>query len=217
MNMARHFLGLIWLLAALLNAGCGGAPCRCGEPASSASTAASTASTGDRSANAIQASNINLVGVWRGYWSPSKGKVETERYLFLSDGRWGWLAMGKDLGCMERGIAQRSGTWSFRGEKLVLEERERREVVGCKDARPTPSEKSPMAGGANATTCSEPELSAVRHTEAVVETVPIGQCPPNQEAETQDQSYTCVSIAGKAFWRQAEPENVDKEAFLGDK
>jgi len=156
-----------------------------------------------------------LVGIWHGYWSPSKGNVETERYLFLSDGRWGWLATRKQVSCLEQGVSQKSGRWSLQGDQLALTELERQQITGCKEEKP-PEGESQKKAASRIESCHQPEIKVTRNQPAVVETLSIGQCPPNQEAQEQDRSYTCLSIGGRAFWRQAGSENADQRAFLGE-
>lgn len=185
-------------------------------PCQAAPTAAATASGAENTAQPT-AQPVDVVGFWRGYWSPSNGTVETEGYLFLQDGRWGWLATDTEVGCLERGVAQRSGRWSLQGGRLVLEELQRKEISGCKDSPSPKVDKDGDKAAAGPPACREPELNAVRNATARVERVAVGQCPPNQEAEQQDKSYACLSIGGKAFWRHQTRETVDEALFLGEK
>jgi hypothetical protein len=113
----------------------------------------------------------DVQGTWAEYWAPA-GRVETERYAFLADGRFGWLAPKQGRAADE--LAQRSGQYVVDGHDLVLRiDRER-----------------PMQGTSAA-------VSPVR-----AERVSLGPCPPNQEARALDASYTCLSIGGRAFFRE---------------
>jgi hypothetical protein len=190
----------------------------CTRPCSCASEqAAATPTAGGE--NSVRPGNnaIDLVGLWRGYWSPARGSVETERYLFLPDGRWGWLAMSKEVNCLERGVTQRAGRWSLQGDRLVLEEKRRKEITGCKENASFGSDKGINRGGVDSAICREPEVRSVSDAQASIENIAVGQCPPNQEAEEQDTGYACLSIGGKAFWRYHGREKVDEETFLGTK
>jgi hypothetical protein len=174
----------------------------CGAPAGDALRPADTASaSGAEPGQEAEEVDPDLVGLWRGYWSP-KGCVRTESHLLLPDGRWRWRATYPET---ERGsdrVAERSGSWSRRGSVLVLVEQEYREMMGC------PGEAGgevPDGEVAAATACDEPRYREVRHPSPVVKELVLGECPPNRDAETLDATYFCRSIGGQAFWRQAIP------------
>jgi hypothetical protein len=208
---ASFFWGYLSIAVATLVASCT-KQCPC-----EATTSAATTTCGAERATQPTPQSADVVGIWGGYWSPSNGKVETERYLFSKDGRWGWLATNKEEGCLERGVAQRSGRWSMQGDQLVLEEHQRKEIAGCKDSRAQGIDKVRDKAAAGPLVCREPALNEVRNTTALVERVAVGQCPPNREAEQQDKSYACLSIGGKAFWRHPQRETEDEALFLGEK
>ena len=134
-----------------------------------------------------------LVGVWRGYWSP-KGCIRTESHIFFPDGRWQWRATFPEN---ERGvdrIARRSGRWTKRGDVLVLTETGCRELLGCRNEAGT-DRSSPSA-------CDRPRYREVQHLTPLRKELLLGECPPNKKAETLDPSYFCRSIGGRAFWRR---------------
>ena len=53
-----------------------------------------------------------LVGAWAEYWAPVNGAADTQRYVFLADGRFGWQARGA--------AGSRSGRYVVEGRTLVL-------------------------------------------------------------------------------------------------
>ncbi len=74
----------------------------------------------------IQAEQLH--GFWAEYWGPGD-KVQTQRHLFMPDGRWGWL-------CEQgyEGQTHQSGSWSFEGDQLSLQsggKAQARVVNGC--------------------------------------------------------------------------------------
>lgn len=45
------------------------------------------------------------------------------------------------------------------------------------------------------------------------EVLPLGHCPPNEEAEALDHSYACVSLAGQAYFRCPSTAALPESAF----
>ena len=48
---------------------------------------------------------------------------------------------------------------------------------------------------------------------ARLERFELGECAPNEEAQSVDASYACLSIAGRAFWRQSTSQ-ADAQTLL---
>jgi len=152
---------------------------------------------------------FTLVGIWQGFWS-LKGKVETDRFLFLEDGRWGWLATANTNATNTLQPVQRSGRWEMEEGIVVLTELQRKEIIGCK--RESPSVRS-CEDEQRCEPCS-PEYRIVRHDTPVIERLAVGKCPDNQEAKTLDREYTCLSIGERVFWRKAIPVKREQDGFF---
>jgi hypothetical protein len=116
-----------------------------------------------------------LDGLWVEFWA-LEGHADTQRFALFPDGRFGWCAAREGT---SRG-ARRWGTWSVQADSLVLQVKGQDSGKNCADA-----------------SCR------VRHDPPLQERLPIGVCPPNEEAKVLDASYRCISIAGQAFWRRA--------------
>jgi len=113
-----------------------------------------------------------LHGSWVEFWAVS-GRADTQRYTFTPDGRFGWCA-----GPSDAVPALRWGRFSVSSDALVLS-------VQGEDAR------HDCDGGAACRTVHQP---------AVEQRLPLGACPPNDEARALDAHYRCVSVGGQAFW-----------------
>ena len=160
----------------------GGAPAASTSGGEQASVAAST--TPAAAASAAPVTQDELQGSWVEYWALS-GRAETQRYTFTSDGRFGWCA-GPDAGAP----ARRWGRFSVASDALVLNVQGEDATHGC-------------AAGAGCRTLHEP---------AVEQRLPLGACPPNDEARALDAHYRCVSVAGQAFWLREPSTASDAEA-----
>jgi hypothetical protein len=148
--------------------GCGACPKKAMQPA-----AAPVAVAPPPPPPAPTAPPPDLGGFWAEYWAaPQHGKAETQRYVFLPDGRFGWLAPTRDTPKVDP--LERSGHYTVSAESVVLQVEHERFGDG----------------------------RVADHAPAVSETLEIGDCPPNQEAQALDASYVCLSIGGRAFWRK---------------
>ncbi len=150
-----------------------------------------------------------LVGIWQGFWS-LKGRVATDRFLFLEDGRWGWLATTDTKVANTIRPVQRSGRWEMGEDVIVLTELRRKEFVGCK--RDSSSDQT-CENTSDCEPCSA-EYRVIRHDTPVVERLTIGECPDNQEAKMLDQEYTCLSFGERVFWRKATPTKRERDRFF---
>jgi len=134
-----------------------------------------------------------LQGFWAEYWARA-GQAETQRYVFLADGRFGWLAPLRDV--PRQDPLQRSGSYSIEGNLLLLDvSRER--FAAC------------TAGCAQAG-----EAKVVEHAEPLRISLELGDCPANEEAAQLDASYQCRSIGGRAFWLRAAPDEEAAAPFF---
>jgi hypothetical protein len=155
------------------------------EPAAQ-TTSETTATPIGQSAGAEHAAAAEpLSGLWVEFWA-LEGHADTQRYALFDDGRFGWCAAREG---QEQG-ARRWGRWSADGGMLVL-------TVQGEDA------------GAS---CSAAAGCRVAHDPPVEQRLPLGQCPPNEEAKSLDASYRCISIGGQAFWRR--PQADDPAAYF---
>lgn len=150
-----------------------------------------------------------LVGMWQGFWS-LKGKVETDRFLFLEDGRWGWLATASTNATNTVQPVQRSGLWEMDEGIVVLTELQRKEIIGCK---PESSSGQSCKDEQRCEPCS-PEYRIVRHDTPVIERLAVDECPDNREAKTLDREYTCLSIGERIFWRKTLPVKREQDHFF---
>lgn len=167
-EMQRFLLALLSCSLSCALAACGACPKKTAEAPPTAAASAPAAAAEPASPSAP-----DLTGFWAEFWAPPKGRAETQRFVFLGDGRFGWLAPRRDAAPVDP--LQRSGRFSFEGQSLVLEvERER-----FADGRVT------------------------EHAERVRMVLELGECPDNQEARALDASYVCRSIGGRAFWRRS--------------
>ncbi len=238
----------LWVLClGLWSAGCGACPKTdaetAREPASAPAAAdpvpdhsAGEPSGGPEPGDELGAVNGDMVGLWRRFWSPD-GEAETERYLFLADGRWGWRAVPEDSAGGPPCVLRRSGRWGWRNGMLVIAEDEREErarcVHGSAQCGPSGQQGGAPAGapaggcahrarhsghgghGEGGCPCRKRQYRVVRPSSPKVEHLPVGDCPPNREAEHLDTTYACRSIGGQVFWRQSSGENVDEALFVG--
>jgi hypothetical protein len=194
------FATIIAVLA--IAAGCGSSP------APAADTAASAGVQHDTNPGEVDPA---LVGCWRGYWSP-RGDADTERHLFLSDGRWAWIALKEAVEGGHSSVARRSGRWGVREGVITLVEHQRKERAGCAD----PDDANQSCPEGQKCPCDEIGFRIVKHDAPIVKQLSLDECPPNREAEQLDASYTCRSVDGQAFWRHAAPEDVDQKVFFGE-
>jgi hypothetical protein len=132
------------------------------------------------------ASTDTLDGLWVEFWA-LQGHADTQRFALFPDGRFGSCAASEGP---LRG-ARRWGTWSVQGDTLLLQ----------------------VNGQDSGKSCTDPRCR-IRHDPPLQERLPIGVCPPNEEAKALDASYRCISIAGQAFWRRAQAE--DPAAYFPD-
>jgi hypothetical protein len=142
-----------------------------GTPATSTAASASTPAASTTGGEQPLAPDA-LHGSWVEYWALS-GRADTQRYTFMPDGRFGWCA-----GPSDAVPALRWGRFSVSADALVLS-------VQGEDAR------RDCDGAAACRTVHEP---------AVEQRLPLGACPPNEEARALDTHYRCVSVGGQAFW-----------------
>jgi hypothetical protein len=149
------------------------------------------------------------VGVWQGFWS-LKGRVATERFLFLDDGHWGWLDATDESEAMTARPVQRSGRWDIEEGVVVLAELQRKEIVGCEHGS---SSGPPCDDSLDCERCGR-AYRIVRHNTPIVERLIIGECPENEEAKALDREYTCSTIGGRVFWRKAVPAKSEQERFI---
>jgi hypothetical protein len=150
------------------------------QPAASAPASTTAASAAPVATGAVPATSGGeqplapeaLHGSWVEYWALS-GRAETQRYTFMPDGRFGWCA-----GPSTATPARRWGRFSVAGDALVLN-------VQGEDAQ----RECDGTGGCRAL-----------HEPALEQRLPLGACPPNEEARALDTQYRCVSVGGQAFW-----------------
>jgi hypothetical protein len=133
-----------------------------------------------------------LHGFWAQYWA-REGEAETQRYVFLADGRFGWLAPERDAPPQDP--QQRSGTYAIEGDVLVLSVARER-FAGCQ------------------TGCPHAEPRVVEHAAPMRITLDLGECPPNEEAAQLDTGYKCLSVGGHAFWHRGAPEAQDSAPYF---
>jgi hypothetical protein len=171
----------------------------------------------------VRETDSSLIGMWQGFWS-LKGSVETERFLFLQDGRWGWLATEETLkqpnpaegSSADKGAevrvrpVQRSGRWEIERGVIALTELQRKEIIGCEKSVAT---ERPCESGLQCDRCN-PEYRIVQNDVPVVERLTIGECPANREAEQLDSEYLCRMIDGRIFWKKTLPTERERDNFL---
>jgi hypothetical protein len=176
--------------------GIGLAACGCGHSAEAipeatplpATTTAPESSGGEQSAAPAAEAPLtaeNLHGSWMEYWALA-GHADTQRYTFMADGRFGWCA-APDTNAVP---ARRWGRYSLSGEELVLS-------VQGEDATADCDGKAPCRSA---------------HAPAVEQRLPLGACPPNDEARALDAHYRCISVGGQAFWLRDGQGKSDVEA-----
>ena len=168
------------LLGLLLVGACAASQPQAAEPTAAASSAAAPTAA-------------DIQGFWAQYWA-REGEAETQRYVFLQDGRFGWLAPQRDVPPQDP--LQRSGTYVVDGQGLTLHVTRERFAPctgGCADA-------------------GQPRI--VEHATPMTMTFELGECPPNDEAAQLDASYQCRSIGGHAFWRRAAPDAQDSAPYF---
>ena len=125
-----------------------------------------------------------LSGVWVEFWA-LQGDADTERYALFDDGRFGWRAPAAGASA----VVRRWGQWTATPDTLVLSVQGEQKRSDC-----------------------EGDACTVAHQPALEQRLPLGDCPPNEEARTLDASYRCIGIGGQAFWRRPQPE--DPAAYL---
>jgi hypothetical protein len=127
-----------------------------------------------------------LHGLWVEYWAKG-GKADTQRYVFLPDGRFAWQA--PDQEAPPQRAVRKAGHFELHGqgvsEALVL-------YVSLEEFAACSAPCAQASAG----------LRQVEHSPPLVEQYELGECAPNQEAEAQDAHYACRAIDGRAFWRQ---------------
>lgn len=126
----------------------------------------------------------DLQGMWVEYWAVS-GQLDTQRYVFLEDGTFSWIAPHDFAG---RTAARKLGRYQLEGNALVLQ-------VGTEE----------FAACATCSAEAEREIKRVEHATPLVERYELGECAPNIEAQALDQHYACMAIDGRAFWRRPLP------------
>jgi hypothetical protein len=133
-----------------------------------------------------------LFGAWAEYWSV-QGAADTQRYWFLEDGRFAWVAPAQTG---PSAAIQKTGTFDLEGDVLVLRIAAER-FAAC-------SEK-----------CSHHEDGPrrVAHSSPLTERYEIGECAPNVEAQAVDSDYACRAIGGRAFWRRR-PNEIDVQSVF---
>jgi hypothetical protein len=142
-------------------------------------------------------STRDLAGVWVEYWAPT-GKADSQRFVFLPDGRFAWQAAlsGQPPAA---GPARKAGHFQVErtghDASLVLS-------VSSDEQRAC----APCADGDTA-------VRRVDYAPERLERYELGECAPNVEAQALDASYACLSIAGRAFWRQSASQ-ADAAALL---
>ena len=129
-------------------------------------------------------SSAELQGLWVEYWAVN-GDLDTQRYIFLEDGNFTWLAPSTFAG---RSAMRKLGHFQLQANTLVLQ-------VDTEEFAPCPT-----CGAAAAT-----ESKRVEHSTPLVERYELGECAPNVEAQAIDQRYACMAIDGRAFWRRPLP------------
>jgi hypothetical protein len=139
----------------------------------------------DAPAGAPAAAAPALAGRWVEFWAVS-GAADTQCYAFFDDGRFGWHAATASGEAQTR----RWGHYRIEGGGLVLEVEGREDRAGCSG-----------------------DVCRVALAPPLEQQLSLGECPANDEAKTLDPAYTCVAIAGHAFWRdnRAAP---DPAAFI---
>lgn len=133
-----------------------------------------------------------LAGVWVEYWAPA-GKADTQRFVFLPDGRFAWQAAVSGQ-LPASGPARKAGHFQLE-----------REAEDAALLLRVASEELRAEGDAGA--------RRVDYAPHRLERYELGECAPNVEAKALDAHYACLSIAGRAFWRQS-AVTADAEALL---
>jgi hypothetical protein len=124
---------------------------------------------------AAPAAFADMSGDWVEFWA-LEGRVDTQRYALLPDGRFEWTAAPQ---AGDSPLVRRWGRWRVEGDALVLSCEGQEQRSGCSG-----------------------DACRVLNNPAHEERVQLGECPPNQEAAALDPSYRCVSIAGQAWWQK---------------
>ena len=164
--------------------------------AACAAPAAQQASSVPEPAKPGAAAKSDLFGAWAEYWSV-QGAADTQRYVFLEDGRFAWLAPARTA---PSAPIQKTGTFELEhsgaGDVLVLR-------VAAESFAPC-SER-----------CSHHDEGPrhVAHASPLTERYEIGECAPNQEAQAVDTEYACRAIGGRAFWRSRAGE-IDAQSLF---
>jgi hypothetical protein len=138
-----------------------------------------------------------LSGVWAEYWAVNGG-ADTQRYLFLEDGRFAWLAAAQ---AAPNAPIQKQGTFALEqsGASAVLVLRVSAERFAACSLQCAHHDEGPRR---------------VEHVSPIIERYEIGECAPNLEAQALDSRYACRAIGGRAFWRRASTQHQDAEGFL---
>jgi hypothetical protein len=127
-----------------------------------------------------------LAGTWVEFWARS-GRADTQHYAFFADGRFGWRAAPDS----DERVMRSWGRYRVEGGTIVLGIEGHEERYGCEGFA----------------------VCRVLHEPPQEERLALGQCPPNDEARTIDPSYTCVSIGGRAFWRNTHAPQDESSFF----
>jgi hypothetical protein len=143
------------------------------------------------------APSTELSGVWAEYWAVNGG-ADTQRYLFLKDGRFGWLAAAQPA---PNTPIQKQGTYALEqsGASWVLVLRIAAERFAACSSQCAHHDEGPRR---------------VEHVSPIVERYEIGECAPNLEAQSLDARYACRAIGGRAFWRRAATQDPNVQDFL---
>jgi hypothetical protein len=123
-----------------------------------------------------------LQGSWVEYWALS-GHADTQRYTFSEDGRFVWQPAQASLA----GAPGRSGRWQL----------EAAGTSACAVLLSFDGEAAPPA-------CASGADCKAADTQHPAQRLPLGECPPDDEAKALDASYRCVVIGGHTFWHHAE-------------
>jgi hypothetical protein len=110
MHAMRSTIAVIVVPAALLTLGA------CAPQVAPPEPAPAAGESGDEGVDgAVDLGSADLVGTWAEYWALQDGEraADTQRFVFLADGRFGWSAAA--------GAGLRAGRYSLDGATLVLQ------------------------------------------------------------------------------------------------
>ncbi len=160
------------------------------QPATAASASAPAAAAAAHAAPAHAAlTPAGLAGSWAEFWAPA-GRADTQRYELWPDGRFEWHAARAS----NAKVGRRSGHWALQstpeGDALLLQVQVEEERFGCEGSA----------------------ACRVSHDPPLQERLPLGECPPNDEARKLDASYRCIAINGQAFWHHDREHDREQPA-----